>query len=106
MLPKLTSTILRLGQQVKLIRTISEIVNHRPVETETFFTIKAVIQPAQHSKLNKSRLDFNLKYIQVHSIDEIKINDIIEYKNKRYRVFEEANYIDYGYYETILEEIK
>jgi len=106
MLPNLSQTIFRLSQPIKLIKIVETIVNHRPVETETTTDIRAVIQPADKEKINKDGLDYSLEYIQVHSLDGIQINDIIEYKGKRYRAYENSNYSDYGYYENIMEEIK
>jgi len=106
MLPNLSNTIRRFSQSVVLIRTTEEIINHKPQNTEEYKSIKAVIQPAQKSKLNKDLIDWSLGYLWVHSLETIKKNDKIEYKGKEYRAFEDANYSDYGYYETTFEEIK
>ena len=106
MLPNLSNTIKRFSQPIKLIRVVKMIENHRPIETETITDIKAVIQPANTNKLNKDKLDYNLRYLQVHSLEEIKLNDMIEYKNVRYRAIENSNYLDYGYFEVIMEEVK
>lgn len=106
MLLNLSKTIKRLSQPVKLIRITTDIVNHKPEETETEINIKAVIQPANKEKINKDKLDWSLKYILVHSTDEIVIGDLIVHKNIRYKSFEDADYSDYGYYESIMEQQK
>lgn len=105
-LPNMSRTVKRFSVPVKLLKIATSIVNHKPVETETESTIKVVVQPAQKEKLNKDKIDYSLQYIQVHSLDEIVIDDVIEYKSIRYKAFEDANYSDYGYYEIIMEEQK
>lgn len=105
-LPNLSKTVKRLSQPVSLLRVTKSVVDHRVVESETTISIKAVVQPAQKDKLNKAKLDFNLKYILVHSLQEVKISDIIVHHNIRYKAFENADYSDYGYYEIIMEEEK
>ena len=106
MLPNLSGTVKRFSQDVKLIRVTTSIVNHQPVETETVINIRAVVQPAQKEKIIKDKLDYSLKYIQVHSLDEILINDKLEHEGIIYRAIEDADYNNYGYYETIMEQQK
>lgn len=105
-LPNMSRTVKRFSVPVKLIKITKTIVNHKPVETEVESTIKAVVQPAQKEKLNQDKINWSLRYVQVHSIDEIAIDDIIEYKGVRYKAFENGDYNDYGYYENIMEEQK
>jgi hypothetical protein len=105
-LPNLSKTIRRLSQDVTLSRITKSVIDHKVVESETSVAFKAVVQPAQKNKLNKAKLDFNLKYILVHSLLEVKISDIIVHHNIRYKAFENADYNDYGYYEIIMEEQK
>lgn len=105
-LPNLSRTVKRLSQPIKLIKVTTTVVNHKPVEAEVESTIKAVVQPAQKEKLNKDKIDHSLKYVRVHSVDEIVMNDIIEHQGIRYKAFEDADYSDYGYYEIIMEEQK
>ena len=120
MLPNLLLTVKRLSQPTQLINVVTTIVNHRPSEVETPFNVKAAIQPAQKNKLNKDKIDWSLKYIMVHSYDqiiiiadvptsvsgEISINDYIVHNGIKYKAFENSDYNDYGFYETIMEEQK
>ena len=106
MLPKPISAIKRFSQPIKLIKVTQTIENHRPVESEVISDIKAVVQIANKSNINKDYLNYGLEYLQVHTLDAIQLNDYIEYKNKRYRVVENSNYSDYGYYESVCEEVK
>ena len=105
-LPNLSRTVKRLSQPIKLFKITTNVVNHKPVETEVESTIRAVVQPAQKEKLNKDKIDYSLKYVQVHSVEAIVMNDVIEHQGIRYKAFEDADYSDYGYYETIMEEQK
>lgn len=102
----MSRTVKRFSIPAKLIKVTKTIVNHKPVESEVESTFKCVIQPAQKEKLNQDKINWSLRYIRVHSIDELDIDDVIEYKNVIYKVFEKGDYIDYGYYETIMEEQK
>ena len=106
MLPNLSQTVRRFAQPIKLIKTVETIVNHRPTQTETITDIKAVVQPADAETISKNRLDSSLRFIQVHSLEEILINDIIEYRGLKYKAYENSDYLDYGYFENIMEEIK
>ena len=107
-LPNMSRTVKRFSVPVpvKLLKIAISIVNHKPYYTAIENTIKVVKQPAQKEKLNKDKIDYSLNYIQVHSLDNIYIDDIIEFNNKRYRAIEYANYCEYGYYEVIMEEHK
>ena len=106
MLPNLSGTVKRFSQDVKLIRVTTSIVNHQPVETETVINIRAVVQPAQREKILKDKLDYSLRYVLVHSLDEILINDKLEHKGIIYRAIECADHSDYGYYEAVMEQQK
>lgn len=102
----MSRTVKRLSQPIKLFKITTTIVDHKPVEEEVESSIKAVVQPAQKEKLNKDKIDYSLRYVQVHSLEAVLMNDIIEHKNVRYKAFEDADYSDYGYYEIIMEEQK
>jgi len=116
MLPNLLATVKRLSQPTQLIKVVTTIVDHKPSEAETPINVRAAIQPAQKNKLNKDKIDWSLKYIMVHSYDqmvlgvsvsgEISISDYIVHHGIRYKAFENADYNDYGFYETIMEEQK
>ena len=99
--------VLKRFQQPVTIETVTqEIVDFRPVETTTRTVTQAVVQPAQKEKLNPAIVDWSLSYLQVHSIDPVKIGDIITHSSVDYRAVELGNYNNYEYYETIFEEIK
>ncbi len=105
-LPNMSRTVKNFSIPVKLFKVTTTIVQHKPVENYVESSIKCVVQPAQKEKLNKDKIDWSLRYIQVHSIDQILIDDEIEYKGIRYKAFEDGDYSEYGYYENIMEEQK
>jgi len=93
-------------QPAILQRRTQSIVNFKPHVTITETTIQAVIQPADKEKLQKDKYDFSSEILQVHSVSQIQINDILIYKTKKYLAKELNNCVDYGYYEAIFEEQK
>lgn len=106
MLPQMGKVLQRFLQPVT-IRTVSqEIVDFRPVETEVSLITKAVVQPAQKEKLNPAIIDWSLRYLQVHSTDQMKIGDFITHSGTGYKAVELGDYNDYEYFETIFEEVK
>lgn len=106
MLPNLSQTVKRFSVPTQLMKVSTAIVNHKPYYTGIESNIKVVIQPAQKEKLNIDRINWSLKYIQVHSVDCIYLSDIITHKGILYQAYEDADYSDYGYYEIIMEEYK
>lgn len=106
MIPNLANTVLSFAQSCTLIRVQEMIVNYKPVFQETTLIVKATLQPAKKENLNKEKIDWSLKYLQVHSLDLIKIGDIIIHRNIKYKAIENADYNDYGFYESIMEEQK
>lgn len=106
-IPNKSRTVLRFAQDIVLYRVTQSIVNYRPVEVINLpFMIKAVIKPTQKN-IVKGDMTYSLRYIHIVSLNEIKVNDIIEYKNTKYRCNSlPPDYSDYGFYKADLEEIK
>ena len=105
-LPNMGNVLTRFEQSVKLKKTTQSIVDHRPVETTAETTINAVIQVAEKEKLQIAIVDWSLQYLMVHSKTSFTINDLIEYKGKDYKIIDLGNWSDYGYYESVAEEVK
>jgi len=105
-LPNLSGVVKSFSQEVIHHKISTVIENHRKVESETTSTINAMIQPQETTKLNKEKVDYTLKYILVHSTDEIGFDDYITYKQKKYKCFEVGEWNDYGFFIVVMEEIK
>lgn len=106
MLPNLSSTVRRFERPVTLHSVIQTIVNYEPVNTETDTAERAVVQPANKDRLNPDLVDWSLDYKTMHSRFETSLNDRVTVEGVKYKIFELGRYNMYGYYESVLEEIK
>lgn len=95
-----------LTQPLTLIEVEQNIVDYKPVNVENTIEIQAVIQVADPDKIKSDKVDYNKKYIQVHTVSELKNTFICIYKGLRYKAFLLKPYSDYGYYEAYFEETK
>jgi len=93
-------------QPFTLIEVVQEIVDYKPVDVENEVEIQAVVQVADPDKIKSDRVDFNKRYLQVHTTHELKILYIGIFKGKRYKVFSVNDYSDYGYFSAYFEETK
>lgn len=105
-LPNMANVLTASEQSVKLKRITQSIVNHRPVETVAETIINAVVQVAEKEKLQIAIVDWSLRYLMVHSKVPFTINDLIEHKSKNYKIIDLGDWSDYGYYESVAEEVK
>ena len=105
-LPNMSSVLTAFEQTIILKSIVQTVVDHRPVDTPTPNTIKAVVQVAEKEKLQIEIVDWSLQYLMVHSKTSFTINDLIEYKGKDFKIIDLGDYSDYGYYESIAEEVK
>lgn len=106
MLPDMSDVLDEFLQPVSLSTVTQSIVDHRPVDTESVAAIMAVVQPANREKLNPAIVDWSLDYLQVHTKVSVKIGDFLTHSGLKYKAVELGNYSDYGYYETIFEQVK
>lgn len=113
MLPNMARALNRfklIPLEVKRI-TGTTIVNFKEVATYQSTFLDGVVQDASKEVLQTLNLDFSIKHKQIHlSTDDLNFNpevkDIIIYKDKEYEIKDLGDYLDYGYYEAICEEIK
>lgn len=102
----MAQTVLRFAQSVTLRQSTQAIINHKPQFTYLDSTIKATIHPADMEKLQIEGIDKNIKYIDIFTTTEVKINDLIVYKGSTYKVIKSDNYSEYGYFELVGAEDK
>jgi len=105
-IPDMSDVLEEFSQPLMLSRVSQQIVDFHPVNVETKFEISAVIQPAQKEKINPDIIDWRLSYYIIHCAEKILIGDFVEYCGKKFKCIETANYSDYGFYESLFEEIK
>lgn len=104
MLPNMSSTLTSWSSPytIKTItRTTADFVEVIVVATRT---ANCVIQPAQKEKLNADQIDWSLRYLQVHSNDELKNGEYLVFGGEDYKIIDDGNYQLYGYSEVIAEE--
>ena len=106
MIPNMAKTVLRKSIPLIIKRTTITIVKGRPVETIVGIPIMGFLKPLQMQKVVKAEIDYSLEYVHYVGIDEVKINDLIEWNNKNYRCYANADYSTYGFYKADLEEVK
>lgn len=93
-----------LTQPVTYKQITTTTVDFVPTETVTTTTIDAVVQPARLADLNIEQVDYSKRYLQVHSVSPLVINDFIEWQGKDHKIIQLGPYQDYGFYEAVAEE--
>ena len=106
MIPNMAKTVLRKSIPLIIKRTTITIVKGRPLEEIENIPIMGFLKPLQMQKVVKEKIDYSLEYVHFVGIDEVKINDLIEWNNKNYRCYANADYSTYGFYKADLEEVK
>ena len=106
MIPNMAKTVLRKSIPLIIKRTTTTIVKGRPVETIVDVPIMGFLKPLQLEKVVKDEIDHNLKYVHFVGIDEVVIDDFIEWNNKKYKCYADGDYSIYGFYKADLEEVK
>jgi hypothetical protein len=106
MLPNMANTVQRFERPVTLHTITQANVNFRPVNTPVDSAETAVVQPANKDKINPDIIDWSLDYKQMHSRFSVKLIDQVTVDGVKYKIVESGNYNAYGYYESLLEEIK
>lgn len=106
MLPDMGDVLDGFTQPLTLIKVTQEVVDYKPVNVETIITIDAVIQVADSDKIKSDKVDFSKKYIQIHTVSELKNIYMCIYKGVKYKAFLLKPYQDYGFYEATFEEKK
>lgn len=106
MIPNMAKTVLRKSISLVIKRTTTTIVKGRPVKTTVDIPIMGFLKPLQMQKVVKAEIDYSLEYVHFVGIDEVEINDLINWNNKNYRCYANADYSTYGFYKADLEEVK
>ena len=106
MLPNMSDTLNQFAQTVKHKTVVTTTVDFQSSTVITEVPISAVVQIADKDKLSVESIDWNKEYLQVHTSKILAINDFIVKNTKDYKVISLSDYSDYGYYESICEEVK
>jgi hypothetical protein len=86
------------------IKTVTRItVDFEPADIIAGRTIQAVVQNANRDQLTTAQIETGQRYLMVHAKTELNRGEFIEHKGKDYKFVNDADWSDYGYYETIAE---
>ena len=107
MLPDMSGVLSGFLQNITKRVQTKTVVDFVETITNVDTTIKAVVQVADMETKQAENLDFSKRYIQIHTpSDNLEINDFVIYKTVSYKIVRKNNYADYGYVETIGEQVK
>jgi len=105
-LPNLASTVLSFAQTITK-RTVTQIVvNHKPVKSYVNSDFLATVTTPKTEDLQQVEIDTSLKYKNIHTVAEIKMDDLFIHKGTNYKIIVLADREDYGYYKALGEEIQ
>lgn len=90
-----------------LVKTVEE----RTIDFESFDfvtgrTINAVVQVAQKNKLNTDQIDWSLRYLQIHTANQLENGELIEFQGEDYKIIDNGDYQLYGFTEAVAEQTK
>lgn len=108
MLPDMSDTLTEWEQAIKLKTVTTATVDFDPVTVVVVDSIRAVVQPADKTKINLDSLDWSKEYILIHKKGSgIEIGQFIEWDNRDFKVVgPNGNYKMYGFIEMVAEETK
>jgi hypothetical protein len=106
MLPDMSGTLLAWQQPVKRKIATTTTVDFVKQTVLSESPIEGVVQVADKEKLNPDIVDWSLEYILLHTNSAIDVGQFIEHKTKNFKIIDLGDYIDYGYYRAVCEEVK
>jgi hypothetical protein len=69
-------------------------------------TVVATVQPAQKNRINPDIINWSLKYVMVHSVEEILLGEFFKHENIIYKIVEDGDFQRYGYTDALGEQVK
>ena len=108
MFPDMSDALVEWEQSVKLKVVTNTTVDFVETVTVSVTTIRAVVQPADKTKLQLDSLNWSKEYILIHNRGGgIEMNNFIEWKGGDFKIIgPNGNYSDYGFIELVGEETK
>tara|TARA_Y100000310_G_scaffold195657_1_gene195632 strand:- start:1485 stop:1817 length:333 start_codon:yes stop_codon:yes gene_type:complete len=89
------------------IRTITKVtVDFADANTTATRTQQLMIQPAQKRRLNPDLVDWSLRYVQIHTTEQLVIGEELTFNGIDFRVIDDGDWQLYGYTDAVAEEIK
>ena len=105
MLPNMADTLIEWEQPIQLKTQSKTTVDFVETVTVTVEAIKAVVQPADKTKLKIDSLDWSKEYVLIHKRGEgIVIGQYVEWNGEDFKIIgPNGNYKNYGYIELVGE---
>ena len=69
-------------------------------------TVEAMVQVAEKEKLNPDQIDWSLRYLLIHSPEQLNAGEFIEYRGEDYKIIDDGDWLAYGYTEAVAEQTK
>lgn len=105
-LPQMSETVETFKQPIILQTVIRTTVDFVDEVTIVDALIEAVVQVAKPEDLLIDQIDTSARYIKVHSISNMVVDQYIVYKNLTYKIIDASQWDDYGYLRAIAQEWK
>lgn len=102
----MSDVVLEFAQTLAFKSATQTVVDYKPVMTYTTSTKQGTIYPSKVDELKAFAIDRSLAYYTVYTIQDVKINDLLEYKSKDFKMINKEDFMDYGYVKSIFEEVK
>lgn len=106
-LPQMGATLLNWFVNITLIIITKTTVNFSLIETKKTLNFRGIWQPLSFREINlkpKGQRDWAWFSLHCELSETLKNDDIVVYKNTRYRVWKLKNFTEYGYFEYHLSE--
>lgn len=92
----------RVTKKVITVTTVDFVETETVVET----TIDAVVQPADMDTLKIDQIDYNKRYLEVHSTTPLAVGEVIVWNGTDHEVIRLGDYQDYNFFDGIAEQVK
>ena len=101
-IPKIQIALNGWESEIVMIKITQSNVDGEIINAETEINFQGVVQPLTAEALRLKPLESrSWEWLMIHTRVEVEIatNDLISYKGKKFRVMEEKDYSENGYYE-------
>ncbi len=106
MLPDMAETLEEWQAPYPLKTVTRQTVDFVEDDVVTSREIQAAIQPAQKARLTAADIDWSLRYLQIHSPDEIAMGEFLEFQGEDYKIIDNGDFQLYGFTDAVGEQTK
>jgi len=89
------------------VKTVGQMtIDFEPADIVSSRTVQAVVQVAQKNQLSADSIDWDKRYLLVHSPSQLADGEFIEYQGEDYKIIDNGDWQLYGYTEAVAEQTK